>query len=338
MNSKLLSGRFFVQGLVLGLLLLTASAGGILAQEKTEGTMSFTVRTVTVNGNFSPRHVLAIWVEDESGFVLTRKLRAEKRKQYLYTWNGKSGGNVTDATTGATLSSHQTHTVTWDCKDKDGALVPDGAYKVYVEFTEAHVQGPLRMLAFTKGPEAVSLSPADETNFKDMALQFEPTVTVTAGFTFIAEELLVNFTSTSSGASSYDWDFGDGNTSQEENPSHTYASPGTYSVSLKATSGSTSDTKVQEITVSSTVGIGGANLDAQQVYPNPTSGVFTVNLDKDAGISSIKVFASNGSMVYAKEIEGKASHQVNMEAYESGTYILKVESKQASFSQKIVKE
>lgn len=42
----------------------------------------------------------------------------------------------------------------------------------------------------------------------------------------------VNFTSTSSGASSWQWDFGDGNTSTLENPSHTYAAPGTYIVSL----------------------------------------------------------------------------------------------------------
>jgi PKD repeat protein len=34
---------------------------------------------------------------------------------------------------------------------------------------------------------------------------------------------------------SYEWDFGDGNTSTESNPTHTYAKPGTYTVSLKVT-------------------------------------------------------------------------------------------------------
>ncbi len=33
----------------------------------------------------------------------------------------------------------------------------------------------------------------------------------------------------------YDWDFGDGNTSTDENPTHTYASPGTYDVQLTVT-------------------------------------------------------------------------------------------------------
>jgi len=45
--------------------------------------------------------------------------------------------------------------------------------------------------------------------------------------------LTVNFTDASSGAiKSYAWDFGDGSTSSQANPSHVYASPGTYDVTL----------------------------------------------------------------------------------------------------------
>ncbi len=338
MYSKILSGEYLVQVLVLGLLLLTATTGGLKAQEQSEGTMTFTVRTVTVNGNFSPRHVLAIWVEDADGFVLSRKLRAEKRKQYLYTWNSKSGGDVTDANTGATLSSHQTHTVTWDCTDKDGALVPDGEYKVFVEFTEAHEQGPLRMLAFTKGPELVSFSPDDDANFKDLTLLFEPKVTVEAGFTFIADELKVDFTNTSTGADSYEWDFGDETISQEENPSHSYVGTGTYAVTLKAISGSNSASDIQEVTVTSTVGIGVSALDTPLIYPNPTNGFVTVNLDKDAGSSTIKIFASNGSLIYVKQLQGRDLYKIDMSSYESGAYILSVEDQVRTYRQSIVKE
>ena len=42
----------------------------------------------------------------------------------------------------------------------------------------------------------------------------------------------VQFTNTSKLATSYAWDFGDGGTSTAENPTHTYATAGTYSVSL----------------------------------------------------------------------------------------------------------
>jgi len=277
-------------------------------------------------------------VEDADGFVLTRKLRAEKRKEYLYTWNGKSAGNVTDASTGATLSSHQSHTVTWDCTDKDGAIVPDGVYKVYVEFTDAHIQGPLRMVAFTKGPEAVSLTPDDDTNFKDLSLLFEPLVTVEASFTFIADELKVDFSNTSTGADSYEWDFGDETMSQEEHPSHTYASAGIYSVALKATSGSNSASDSQEVTVTSTVGIGASNLGSPLVYPNPTKGIVTISLDKEAGSSAIKIFTSNGSLIYAKQVRGRDLYKIDMSSFESGAYILSVEDQLRSYRQGIVKE
>ena len=131
------------------------------------GEVTFTVRTVTEGGNYAPKHVLAIWVEDINGFVKTRKAMADQRIQYLYTWKAASNFNVVDAITGPTLTSHQTHTVSWDCTDLDGEIVPDGDYVVWAEFTEKHAQGPLYNITFTKGPDAQSMTPPDETYFKD---------------------------------------------------------------------------------------------------------------------------------------------------------------------------
>ncbi|WP_299363404.1 T9SS type B sorting domain-containing protein [Winogradskyella sp.] len=45
------------------------------------------------------------------------------------------------------------------------------------------------------------------------------------------------------------WNFGDGNTSTEENPTHTYSSAGTYNVTLTATFGSETSVTTQTITV-----------------------------------------------------------------------------------------
>lgn len=44
----------------------------------------------------------------------------------------------------------------------------------------------------------------------------------------------MTFNNQSTGATSYLWDFGDGNTSTAENPSHTYQDAGTYTVRLQA--------------------------------------------------------------------------------------------------------
>ena len=51
----------------------------------------------------------------------------------------------------------------------------------------------------------------------------------------------INFTSTSSNASSFQWDLGDGSTSTDENPWHIYNATGTYEVRLKVTNEDGSD-------------------------------------------------------------------------------------------------
>lgn len=54
--------------------------------------------------------------------------------------------------------------------------------------------------------------------------------------------LAVNFTNFSNGATIYNWDFGDGNTSNLINPSHTYHTGGAYNVMLAANNGCGFDT------------------------------------------------------------------------------------------------
>ena len=156
----------------------------------TDGNVSFTVKTVTYDGDRSPKNIVAIWVEDKDGnFIKTRLLQADERKEWLLTWNEKSKGSTVDATTGATLSSHQTHTISWDCKDESGAQVEDGDYKMVVEFTEAHSQGPLTTVAFTKGPSSEVLTPTDETNFIDMSLEYTVLTTDIADILSGSQEL-----------------------------------------------------------------------------------------------------------------------------------------------------
>jgi len=75
-----------------------------------------------------------------------------------------------------------------------------------------------------------------------------------AGFAFEVDLLQVNFTDQTTDVNgdvvSWAWDFGDGNTSTTQNPVHTYASAGTYSVSLTATDAEgLSSTSTQNVTV-----------------------------------------------------------------------------------------
>jgi PKD repeat protein len=80
-----------------------------------------------------------------------------------------------------------------------------------------------------------------------------PSPSPVAGFSFVQDGTTVTFTNTSTLADSYSWDFGDGGTSTEANPVHTYASDGAYTVVLTAVNANGQSTSQATITISSTV-------------------------------------------------------------------------------------
>jgi PKD repeat protein len=75
-----------------------------------------------------------------------------------------------------------------------------------------------------------------------------------------------------SGSTSYAWQFGDGQSSTQQNPSHAYAAAGTYSWSLTTAAGGATCSKSGRITVAATSSSG---KKSRAVRPGPSSG----NLD-----------------------------------------------------------
>lgn len=80
----------------------------------------------------------------------------------------------------------------------------------------------------------------------------DPNQPPTADFTSSQSfgSMTVDFTDASTGLpQTWSWDFGDGTSSTEQSPSHNYATPNTYSVSLTVTNTAGSDTKTQSVVV-----------------------------------------------------------------------------------------
>jgi len=146
----------------------------------TSGTLTFKVKTITNSTMFSPKNVLAIWIKDAKGnFVVSLKVMAKDQKSHLVKWNASSRGNTVDATTGATLGSHQTHTVTLNGKNAAGAEMQDGIYQIWVEYTSnnsasENKPGPFMKVDFTKGVNPEHVAPANQTYFQNIVADWVP--------------------------------------------------------------------------------------------------------------------------------------------------------------------
>nr|MBA3901222.1 T9SS type A sorting domain-containing protein [Bacteroidota bacterium] len=154
----------------------------------------------------------------------------------------------------------------------------------------------------------------------------------TASFTFIIDGYDVDFTSTSVGATSYVWDFGDGSpTVSVANPSHTYAGNGTYTATLTVSNNCGTDVHTESVVVSFITGISKhADLEGITIAPNPSLGIFNVmfsNIDnKDI---ALEIYDAKGKLVYLsldKQISGNFVKHVDLSVYSTGLYLLKVNS------------
>ncbi len=144
-------------------------------QAQTIGTATFTITTVSNGGQYSPDNVIAIWVKNSSGlFVKSMKVMAVQRIQYLYQWKASSSLNTVGAITGATLTSHQTHVISWNCKNTSNVLVPDGDYQFWIEFADDDFQGPYTHYTFTKSSAAQTQNFTDATRFKNVSIVWTP--------------------------------------------------------------------------------------------------------------------------------------------------------------------
>jgi len=108
------------------------------------------------------------------------------------------------------------------------------------------------------------------------------TASAVASFTYVPNTCgnkIVAFTSTAVSASSYLWNFGDGNTSTSANPSHTYAADGSYSVTLTINGSIVSAPQVVHVVSNPVAGVIGSTLNTcGNIYTYSVAGATGVNL------------------------------------------------------------
>ena len=76
---------------------------------------------------------------------------------------------------------------------------------------------------------------------------------------------------------------------------------------------------------------------AYAVYPNPASSVVTVSSKANAGITSISLTDLNGRIVKQNTMDNLATVQINISDLATGVYMMKINSKEGTTIQKIIK-
>lgn len=148
-----------------------------------------------------------------------------------------------------------------------------------------------------------------------------------ANFTATQVGLAAVFTNMSTGATSYVWDFGDGNTSTEVSPSHVYGTGGTYTATLTATSECGTDTYGPVPVNVYAAGINEVEAKPEaSLFPNPSNGQFTVTMSGLANEPTvISVIDITGKTVLVhKAAAGITQVSLDATAFASGMYSVKI--------------
>lgn len=121
---------------------------------------------------------------------------------------------------------------------------------------------------------------------------------------------------------SYLWLFGDGDTSSQANPLHTYKTGNIYNVKVVLTNDCGSDTVVWTIPT----GIGSLSQQDNtiKVYPNPANQNMTVSADNNnIALKEIELINSVGATVYKGTANGSTTATINVSGFAAGHYILR---------------
>ncbi|MFT3700026.1 MAG: M43 family zinc metalloprotease [Kofleriaceae bacterium] len=192
----------------------------------------------------------------------------------FHTFQSGCGTANAPYTTGDLLSDTvREKTANYGC-----AVVADGCNDNKNAPIENYMDYSQDMCMTTFTPEQIDRMRCSINNYR--VINTEPT----AAFSFTNAGLAVTFTNTSTDAESmatalhYNWDFGDGMTSTDQNPVHTYAMGGNYDVTLEVVDPmSAAGTLKQSVTLAVT---GGGSNGNDAGVSNPMGG------DDDGGSSS----------------------------------------------------
>lgn len=161
-----------------------------------------------------------------------------------------------------------------------------------------------------------------------------------ANFSYSSNGNTVAFANNSQHGQSYQWNFGDGNTSAEPNPTHQYAGPGTYQVTLAVTNQCGTQQASQSVTIQSTTSIvADENAPTVRAYPNPAHDRLTIDLASlPVGSVSLRLMNLQGQVLHQETQSHRGTAwQTTLEVsrFPAGIYTVVVQVKDQVIHRKI---
>jgi hypothetical protein len=165
-------------------------------------------------------------------------------------------------------------------------------------------------------------------------IQIQGATPITGGILSSTDQVNVNepfqvFANTN-GAESFYWDFGDGTTSTEANPVHTYTMMTTYKISLRASN--QSGCEVTDVfymkAFDANMSLDNQPIEALSagIFPNPTKESFTLELT-NSGIFIISIIDLNGKTIMSQSLYSnheKSIHTIDVSGLSKGVYTIRL--------------
>ena len=169
-------------------------------------------------------------------------------------------------------------------------------------------------------------------------------ITPEPSYTTNVKDLEVTFNNTSTGSNlDYEWSFGDGETSTEKNPVHTYATGGKYTISLKASNLCGAFTKVGEVKIHG-VGTSQKAFSSQslRLMPNPTKGAFKIAFSDMKGVhGDLTIYNLRNQKVYTSSLTIRSRYEmveIRSVNWSPGVYVVVFSSNESTQVQKLILE
>lgn len=155
-----------------------------------------------------------------------------------------------------------------------------------------------------------------------VAAEMEVVDVAVADFTNDNDSLTLNFTNLSTSADEFRWDFGDGDTSVVQNPSHKFPTRAVYTVQLLASNACSDSLIEKEISVDYGVSVPEKILSPTKFYPNPAKDVLHFEFPGHNG--SIVLHNQLGQFVMEQSFENHTT--LNVQELTAGFYTYTVNS------------